>query len=121
MNLMFPTEYPLSHTHPLSPHSLLAHPFKAGYVTPPTPSVTASEAEMTPKVVVENSTIHLRVYPAEIYLTADSINGLLNMHAIYDGNVYEAGVIREWLDELREAALWYLGQTRQTHRDRQPH
>lgn len=110
MDLTFPTEYPLPPTHPLSPYSSDPHPVKAGYVTPPPPSVSISEAEMTPKIVVENSEIHIHGRPAGLDLTADSISGQLNMHVLYDSNVFEAGVVKEWMDELKEAVLWYLGQ-----------
>lgn len=37
------------------------------------------------------------------------------MYVFYDGNVFEDGVVREWLDEVREAVLWYLGRTQQSH------
>ena len=33
------------------------------------------------------------------------------MYVQYDGNVFEDGVVREWLDEVKEAVLWYLGRT----------
>lgn len=75
---------------------------------PPTPP-SASEVDTTPKVVVENSRIHIHARPAELYLTADSSHGQINMLTYYDGNVFEEGVLREWLDEVREAVLWYLG------------
>ncbi|KAF8553899.1 hypothetical protein OG21DRAFT_1173784 [Imleria badia] len=114
MDLTFPTEFPLPPTHRLSPYSSDPHPAKAGYVTLPSPSVSTSETELTPKVVVENFEIHIHGRPAGLDLTADSISGQLNMHVLYDSNVFEAGVVKEWLDELREAVLWYLGQSHQS-------
>ena len=42
------------------------------------------------------------------------------MSVLYDGNVFEEGVVREWLDEVREAVLWYLGQTHQPRSRAQP-
>ncbi|KAF8556514.1 hypothetical protein OG21DRAFT_1506443 [Imleria badia] len=71
---------------------------------------------MTPKVAVVNSGIHVHARPAELYLTADSMSGRLNMNVIYDSNVFEDGVVREWLGEVKEAVLWYLGQTHQSRR-----
>ena len=118
MDLMLPTEYPLPPTHPLSPYSSSPHPLKAGYATPPSPSVSPSEAEPPPTVIVENSDVHLHARPAELYLTADSVHGRLSMYVFHDKNVFEEVVVREWLDEVREAVLWYLGQP---HRSRQAH
>ena len=68
-----------------------------------------------PKIVVENSWTHLHTRPAGLYLGAASSRGQLNMYVFYDGNVFEDGVVREWLDEVREAVLWYLGRTQQSH------
>jgi hypothetical protein len=114
VDFVSPTEYPLPPAHPLSPYSSAPHPVKAGYVIPPSTSPSASEADTTPKVVVENSGIHIHARPAEFYLTADSSRGRMNMYAFYDGNVFEEGVIKEWLDEVREAVLWYLGRAQQS-------
>ena len=41
------------------------------------------------------------------------------MLVFYDANVFEEGVVREWLDEVREAVLWYLGQTHRSRHARQ--
>ena len=57
----------------------------------------------------------------ELYLGALTSRGQLNMYIFYDGNVYEEGVAREWLDEVREAVLWYLGQTHPSRRDQHSH
>ena len=53
----------------------------------------------------------LHTRPAELYLGALSSRGRLSMYVFYDGNVYEEEVVSEWLDEVRGAVLWYLGQT----------
>lgn len=113
---MFPSEYPLPPTHPLSPYSSVPYPVKAGYVTSPSPSPSAFEVDTTPKIVLENMWLHLQTHPGELYLSAWSARGQLNMHVFYDRNVYEEGVVREWLDEVREAVLWYLSQTHQPRR-----
>ena len=41
------------------------------------------------------------------------------MYVFYDVNVFEEGVIREWLDEVREAVLWYLGRSHRSRRAQQ--
>ena len=111
MDLTFPTEYPLPSTHPLSPYSSVLRPDKAGYFTTHSPSPSAFQADTTPKVVVEKSGIHLHGRPAELYLSADSSHGRLNMYVFYDSNVFEEEVVTEWSNEIREAVIWYLGGT----------
>ena len=59
----------------------------------------------------------LHTRPEELYLGAATSRGQLNIYIFYDGNVYEEGVAREWLDEVREAILWYLGRTHRSCRD----
>lgn len=70
-----------------------------------------------PRIVVENTMTHLHVYPGELYLNALTSRGQLEMYCFYDSYVYEEGMIKERLDEVREAVLWYLGQTDRSHRD----
>lgn len=70
---------------------------------------------MMPKIAVENVTAHLHIRPAQLYLGTGSVRGQLNLYGIYDGHVFEEGVIKEWLGEVRGAVLWYLGQP---HRSR---
>ncbi|KAH0833442.1 hypothetical protein J3R83DRAFT_12557 [Lanmaoa asiatica] len=113
VDLVSPLEYPLSPTHPLSPYSSVPHPAKAGYVTPPSVarSPSASGADSAPTIAVEYIGTHLHVRPSELYLGAASSRGQLYMTVFHDGNVFEEAVVREWLDEVREAVLWYLGQT----------
>jgi hypothetical protein len=31
------------------------------------------------------------------------------MHVFYDGNVYEDAIVEDWLKEVREAAMHFLG------------
>ena len=40
------------------------------------------------------------------------------MYVLYDSNVFEEGVT-EWLDEVREAVIWYLGRTHRSRRAQQ--
>ncbi|KAF8556519.1 hypothetical protein OG21DRAFT_1506449 [Imleria badia] len=108
LDLMSPTEYPLPPAHPLSPYASVPHPVRAGYVTP-SPLPSGSDADTTPRITVENARVHLHTRPAELYLGAVTSSGRMNLYVQYDGNVFEEGVVREWLDEVREAVLWYLG------------
>ncbi|KAG9309522.1 hypothetical protein JVU11DRAFT_10496 [Chiua virens] len=111
MDPIFPSEYPLPPSHPLSPYSPLVHPAKAGYVIPPPTLPSASEADMTPKVILEDWSTRLHNRSGGVYLGALTWGGRLKMYAHYDGNVYEEEVIREWMEELKGAVLWYLGGT----------
>lgn len=67
---------------------------------------------------MENTETHLHTRPAELYLGAASSRGRLNMYVFYDGNVFEDGIVKEWLDEVKEAVLWYLGQTHRAEDER---
>lgn len=114
-----PIEYPLPATHPLSPCSSVSHPAKAGYIIPSQSLLPTSENATTPTIAVENARTRLHTRPAELYLGAASSRGQLHMLVFYDANVFEEGVVREWLDEVREAVLWYLGQTHRSRHARQ--
>lgn len=35
---------------------------------------------------------------------------MLQMYVFFDGNVYEESVVDEWLNEIKDAAIWYLSQ-----------
>ncbi|KAF9231022.1 hypothetical protein BU15DRAFT_56635 [Melanogaster broomeanus] len=101
---ILPGEYPLRSTNPLSPRSNIPHPAKAGYAIPEIPDTTEDE----PKIVVEDSRALLHARPAELYLGAATRHKQLDVHAFYDENVFEEAVVREWLDEVKDAAMWYL-------------
>lgn len=51
----------------------------------------------------------LRCRPAELYLGAATSRGQLDLYVFYDSHVYAKDVVDEWLAELREATIWYLG------------
>lgn len=108
---MSPAEYPLPPTHPLSPYASASHPVKAGYVTALSDSEAETGGDITPKIVVENVRVHLHTLPADLYLGAATWHGRMNIYIHYDGNVFEETVVREWLDEVREAVVWYLDRT----------
>lgn len=75
----------------------------------------------TQKIVVDNAACVLHVRPAELYLGALTSRGRMDMWVTYDRNVYEEGVAKEWLDEVRGAVLWYLGQTHSSCRKQSGH
>ncbi|KAG9309502.1 hypothetical protein JVU11DRAFT_10473 [Chiua virens] len=102
MDPILPSEYPLPPSHPLSPYSLLPHPAKAGYVTPPPLSSSASAADLTPTIMLEDWTERIHHRPGGAYLGASTWRGRLKMFAHYDGNVLEEGLVREWVRKSRK-------------------
>jgi hypothetical protein len=109
LDKVVPFEYPLPSTDPLSPRSNRSHPVKAGYLVPQAPD--PSDDELEAKLVVEYSRTYLHARPAELYVGAATSRKQLHLSVYYDGNVYEENVVREWLEEVKDAALWYLGQS----------
>jgi hypothetical protein len=104
-----PFEYPLPSTNPLSPRSNRSHPAKAGYLVPQAPDTNDDELEA--KLVVEYSRTYVHTRPAELYVGAGTLRKQLYFDVFYDGNVYQENVVQEWLEEVKDAALWYLGQS----------
>ncbi|KAF9231622.1 hypothetical protein BU15DRAFT_55916 [Melanogaster broomeanus] len=100
-------EYPLRSTNPLSPRSNIPHPAKAGYVIPSLPDITEDE----PRIAVEYWMMHFHARPGQLYLGAGTINKQLRMQIFYDVNVFEEAIAQEWLDEVKDAVVWYLGQS----------
>ncbi|KAF8892521.1 hypothetical protein BD779DRAFT_1389516, partial [Infundibulicybe gibba] len=61
-----------------------------------------------PFVHLELSGVILRCRPGELYLGASTSRKQLHMSIFWDKNVYEEGVVDEWLHEVRSAAETYL-------------
>ncbi|EIW77189.1 hypothetical protein CONPUDRAFT_146235 [Coniophora puteana RWD-64-598 SS2] len=107
MDVRIPRAYPLPSTHPLSPRSRKSHPVRAGYSTSPSPaSERYSDAEPTLIVDWWLSILHAR--PLELYFGSVMRHGTIELLVFWDENVYEAGIIREWLDEIVLATRSYL-------------
>ncbi|KAF9234344.1 hypothetical protein BU15DRAFT_79095 [Melanogaster broomeanus] len=62
-------------------------------------------------ISVEYWMVHLHARPGQLYLGAVTIHKQLHMKVFYDVNVFEEAIAREWLDEVRDAVVWYLGQS----------
>uniref|UniRef100_D8PT78 Condensation domain-containing protein n=1 Tax=Schizophyllum commune (strain H4-8 / FGSC 9210) TaxID=578458 RepID=D8PT78_SCHCM len=65
----------------------------------------------SPEPIIEILETHtrLRTRPTELYLGGATFKGQLGLVVHYDGNVYEDALVQEWLDEVRNAVHWYLG------------
>jgi hypothetical protein len=70
-----------------------------------TPGIVAPPSK---QLRIMQSDTHLRCRPTELYLGADTTHGQMRMYVFYDGNVYKEAVVKEWLEEVRAATLWYL-------------
>ncbi|KIJ61883.1 hypothetical protein HYDPIDRAFT_158855 [Hydnomerulius pinastri MD-312] len=106
MDTLFPLEYPLPPSHPLSPSCPEQDPGKAGYKS----HATVPEGAVIPSTLrVEYWRTHLHARPAELYLGASKCQHKLQYNVFYDGNVFDDNVVQEWLDEVLEATSWYLG------------
>ncbi|KAG2357841.1 hypothetical protein BDR07DRAFT_1452931 [Suillus spraguei] len=64
----------------------------------------------TPRLHIEYWHPHLHTSPAEMYLGASTVRQQLQYFAYYDHRVFSEKIVVEWLSELKDATLWYLGQ-----------
>lgn len=51
----------------------------------------------------------------ELYLGANMSNHRMHLFVFWDSNVYEERLVKEWLDEVRNATEWYLGREEAVH------
>ncbi|KAF9454559.1 hypothetical protein P691DRAFT_692196, partial [Macrolepiota fuliginosa MF-IS2] len=58
------------------------------------------------RLVASGITLHCR--PRELYLGASSGRGQLRINVFFDSNVYDEVLVREWLNEVKEAIQYYL-------------
>ncbi|KAH7922095.1 hypothetical protein BV22DRAFT_1131716 [Leucogyrophana mollusca] len=106
VDAIIPLEYPVPASHPLSPLSGTSHPSKAGYL----PRGSSRHVDGQPRLLLEYSRTHLQCRPAELYLGTSTSRKQLHSSVFFDANVYDPAVVQEWLDEVSNATLWYLGQ-----------
>ncbi|KAH7921279.1 hypothetical protein BV22DRAFT_1019666 [Leucogyrophana mollusca] len=106
MDALVPLDYPLPSSHPLSPLSKKSHPHRAGYAL----FDGDHEASEPLRLHIEYWRTHLHARFGELYLGASTSQKRLQYNIFYDGNVFREEVVQEWLDEIRDATLWYLGQ-----------
>ncbi|OJA15039.1 hypothetical protein AZE42_10230 [Rhizopogon vesiculosus] len=109
MDGMIPLDYPLPPEQYLSPLCSTPHPRRAGYPTWSPPPAAFEDAK-TPRLHIEYWRTHLHARPTELYLAASSVNQQLEYFTFYDQRVFSKAIVREWVHELKDATLWYLGQ-----------
>ncbi|KAH7907876.1 hypothetical protein BJ138DRAFT_1158948 [Hygrophoropsis aurantiaca] len=110
MDGFIPPEYPLPSSHHLSPVAPSDHPHRAGYYEELESSHDLREPE-EPRLRVEYWRTHLHARPAELYLGASTAHRRLQYMIFYDEKVFPRAIVQEWMGEVRDATLWYLGQS----------
>lgn len=101
MDRLLPSRYPLDPQDPL-------HASRKG--ADASDNSQQSQGTAHPTLVLLSSDLRLRCRPGELYLGASTSNGKLHLKFFWDGNVFEDDAVKEWLDEVRDAVVWYLGQ-----------
>ncbi|TFK55121.1 hypothetical protein OE88DRAFT_1001759 [Heliocybe sulcata] len=99
MDALVPLSYPLPRTHPLSSRQ------RAPRIQSKPVAIAAPPTVLT---IIDTCTL-LHCRPAELYLGASTSRDKLYMNVFWDGNVYDSDLVKEWLDEVKNAAVWYLG------------
>ncbi|KAJ3892597.1 hypothetical protein GG344DRAFT_45122 [Lentinula edodes] len=69
----------------------------------------SATSESAPILHLIKATTRLRCRPTELYLGAATARGRLSLNVFWDENVYKREVVKEWLDEVREATKSFLG------------
>jgi hypothetical protein len=62
-----------------------------------------------PTISLKTSATMLRCRPAELYLGAATSRQQLHTSIFWDENVFDEGLVRDWLEEVRHAINFYLG------------
>jgi hypothetical protein len=116
METLLPLDYPLFLDQELSPLRSTPHPHRAGYPAW-SPPVDAVEDAKTPQLHIEYWRGHVHAHPGELYHGASFANQQLQFFTSYDQRVFSEETVQEWMRELKDATLWYLGQS---HDDKSP-
>ncbi|KAI5114579.1 hypothetical protein M0805_003292 [Coniferiporia weirii] len=82
--------------------------FPSSYPLPPTNS-GPTQTHTPVRLRVRSNTLRLRCRPGELYLGASSARGRVAFFSHADVRAYDESVVREWVGEVRDAAVFYLG------------
>ncbi|KAF8163367.1 hypothetical protein B0H34DRAFT_320922 [Crassisporium funariophilum] len=69
-----------------------------------------SKDAKTATLHLSSSGTMLHCRPSELYLGAATSRQQLHLNVFWDNNVFDEGVVIEWLEEVKEATNFYLGQ-----------
>ncbi|KDQ60977.1 hypothetical protein JAAARDRAFT_191101 [Jaapia argillacea MUCL 33604] len=108
LDAVLPPEYPLPPSHPLSTrHKTLS--FTSSQLTGnPHPETNPLTKGNAPVITIQSSTTLLHCRPTELYLGASTSGKQLHFGIFWDDNVYDEGIVKEWLGEITDATRWYL-------------
>ncbi|KAF9535273.1 hypothetical protein CPB83DRAFT_1399 [Crepidotus variabilis] len=73
------------------------------------PATTGADSSKGIKLRLVEDLFRARARPAELYLGAQTKRGELRFHVNFDANVYDEVLVMEWLNEVREVTVFYLG------------
>ncbi|KAI0647047.1 hypothetical protein C8Q79DRAFT_1110405 [Trametes meyenii] len=115
MSILLPSNYPLPSFHPLSIQTYAAQdpklsaldetPIRKAQKAPP-PTTAAEDAVLQ---ILDSSTV-LHSRPMEFFLGNWTSRDCIHLTLTYDGNVYRKEDAEEYLQDCREAALYYFGE-----------
>lgn len=114
MSLILPDKYPLPDGHPLSVRTPRAASPSFGAVTEnssakiiPAPPPVTTDADTLLRIVDSNTFLHAR--PMEFFLANSTDRNQINLAVTFDANVYSRAIAEEFIEECRQATLFYLG------------
>ncbi|KAF8651476.1 hypothetical protein AX16_004775 [Volvariella volvacea WC 439] len=83
----------LGNINPLLPHSYPSH----------------EQHSANPVIQLLHAPTYLHCRPSELYLGAMTFQGQLELFIFWDRNVFDEAIVKEWLEEVRQAVGFYLG------------
>ncbi|KAI0670387.1 hypothetical protein C8Q78DRAFT_1035959 [Trametes maxima] len=116
MSILLPSNYPLPTSHPLSIQAYTAPSSNSGNaseapagskVSKTPPPVTAAEDAVL-RILDSSTVLHSR--PMEFFLGNWTSRDRIHLTLTYDGNVYRKEDVEEYLQDCREAALYYFAE-----------
>ncbi|KAH9946117.1 uncharacterized protein BXZ73DRAFT_72957 [Epithele typhae] len=115
MSLILPTNYPLPSGHPLSTHT--SRPATSSYAAPadseayvPRPKAPMAALPATSDLLrILDMATYLHARPMEFFLGNMTERHQIGLGLTYDANVYQLADVEEFMEECRQATLYYLG------------
>ncbi|KIJ63122.1 hypothetical protein HYDPIDRAFT_92981 [Hydnomerulius pinastri MD-312] len=83
------------------------------FPTPSTPTPTPTRIGHRPSSAyclhVNDRQTYLQCRPGELYIASSIFQEQLTMSVRFDTTAYDGEMVREWLEEVKAACIWYLG------------
>lgn len=74
---------------------------------------------LSPRLRLLSAAHSLRCRPGELYLGASTSQGQMSIFTCIDANTWDPQLVLEWMEEVKDAALFYLGNAAPKERDLQ--